>query len=269
MKLAFSTLGCPDWSGQEIFVTAKDLGFDGIEIRGIEDELYAPKARPFTEANIAHTMEHLAGANIEISMLTTGICLSTGVESEIMKAADDYINLAQKLHVKYIRLMSTGNPQPEGEIDLAKTARIYSQLCDIALEKGVSPLIETNGRFADTAFAAKFIKDINKANAGILWDIHHPYRFYKESPQVSAQNLKGIVKYVHVKDSVMSDGVVTYRMMGYGDVPVLDALKELKATGYDGFVSLEWVKRWNSDLEEPGIVFPHFANYMEFLLRQI
>jgi sugar phosphate isomerase/epimerase len=269
MKLAFSTLGCPGWSWDEIFATATDLGLRGIEIRGIEDEIYAPNARPFNKANIAHTKEQLAKANVEISMLTTGICLQAGDEAEIMKAADDYINLAQKLHVKYIRVMSTGKPQPEGEIDLIKTARNYSQLCDIASNKGVSPLIETNGRFADTAFAAKFIKDINKENAGILWDIHHPFRYYNEAPQVSAQNLKGIVKYVHVKDSVMSGDTVIYRMMGYGDVPVLDALKELKATGYDGFVSLEWVKRWNSDLEEPGIVFPHFANYMTFLLKQI
>ena len=42
MKLAFSTLGCPNWQWREIFATAKDLGVDGIEIRGIENEMYAP-----------------------------------------------------------------------------------------------------------------------------------------------------------------------------------------------------------------------------------
>jgi sugar phosphate isomerase/epimerase len=78
-----------------------------------------------------------------------------------------------------------------------------------------------------------------------------------------------MIKYVHVKDSIIKDGVVIYRIMGYGDVPVLDALKEFKASGYDGFVSLEWVKRWNPDLNEPGIVFPHFMNYMEFLFKQL
>ena len=36
----------------------------------------------------------------------------------------------------------------------------------------------------------------------------------------------------------------------------------LKDGGYDGFYSLEWVKRWDTTLEEPGIVFAHFANYM-------
>ena len=58
-------------------------------------------------------------------------------------------------------------------------------------------------------------------------------------------------------------------MMGYGDVPVFDALKVLKENGYDGTVSLEWVKRWNPDLEEPGIVFAHFMSYITFLMGRL
>ncbi len=32
MKISFSTLGCPGWSYEDILSTAKDLGFNGIEI---------------------------------------------------------------------------------------------------------------------------------------------------------------------------------------------------------------------------------------------
>ena len=35
-----------------------------------------------------------------------------------------------------------------------------------------------------------------------------------------------------------------------------------RSINYDGFVSLEWVKRWSDDLEDAGIVFPQFAFYM-------
>ena len=41
MKLSFSTLGCPRWTLKEIVATAKDLGFDGVEIRGIGDKINA------------------------------------------------------------------------------------------------------------------------------------------------------------------------------------------------------------------------------------
>ena len=47
MKLCFSTLGCPDWTLDEILSTAKDLGYDSIEVRGISNELYAPKIPAF------------------------------------------------------------------------------------------------------------------------------------------------------------------------------------------------------------------------------
>ena len=56
--------------------------------------------------------------------------------------------------------------------------------------------------------------------------------------------------------------------MGYGDVPIFDAVELLKAKGYDGYLTLEWVKRWNPDLQEPGIVFAHYMNYMRYLLAQ-
>ena len=35
MKIAFSTLGCPDFDWTEIYTMAKDMVFDGIEIRGL------------------------------------------------------------------------------------------------------------------------------------------------------------------------------------------------------------------------------------------
>ena len=52
-------------------------------------------------------------------------------------------------------------------------------------------------------------------------------------------------------------------MMGYGDIPLDEAIGSLLAKGYDGYFTLEWVKRWNKDLEEPGIVFAQYINYMK------
>jgi hypothetical protein len=43
MKLAFSTLECPDWSFQQILDNAQQMGFNGIEIRGSENEMDVAK----------------------------------------------------------------------------------------------------------------------------------------------------------------------------------------------------------------------------------
>ena len=48
-KLCFSTIGSPDWSLKDIISTAKDLGYRAIEIRSIDNEIYAPKMKEFTK----------------------------------------------------------------------------------------------------------------------------------------------------------------------------------------------------------------------------
>ena len=68
---------------------------------------------------------------------------------------------------------------------------------------------------------------------------------------------------------MLQDGKLTYLMMGYGDVPIYDALRILDGAGYQGFVTLEWTKRWNKELQEPGIVFYHYVSYMKYLLDEL
>lgn len=58
MKLSFSTLGCPRWTLKEIVATAKDLGFGGVEIRGIGDKINALEIPEFSDAEIEQTKEN-------------------------------------------------------------------------------------------------------------------------------------------------------------------------------------------------------------------
>lgn len=41
MKLSFSTLGCPEWSFDKVLDEAERLGFQGIEIRGVNGVMRA------------------------------------------------------------------------------------------------------------------------------------------------------------------------------------------------------------------------------------
>ena len=56
MKIGFSTLSCPDWAWSDIYSLAKDFKFDGIEIRGLGNEIFSVKAQPFTEAQLPATI---------------------------------------------------------------------------------------------------------------------------------------------------------------------------------------------------------------------
>lgn len=270
MKTAFSTLGCPGWSWDEIFATAKDLGLDGIEVRGVENEMFAPSIRAFNEKHLDETRARLEKAGMEIPMLTSGACLGlSGDSGRYMDEAKAYIDLAKKLGTPYVRVIITPNAAPiEGE-NILQVKRLYTELCAYAKGTGVAVLLETSGELADSSKMREFMRDVDLETGGVLWDLHHPYRFFGESPAKTWENIGEWVRYLHVKDSAMQDGKLVYRMMGYGDVPVFDALKILSDHGYQGYVSLEWLKRWCPDLQEPGIVFAHYASYMGYLKNQL
>ncbi len=263
MKLAFSTLGCPDFSWSEIYSMAKDLGFDGIEIRGLGKDIIAIHAQPFTEAQLPETVRKLAELRIKIPCLSSGCCLKDAKDGERNhEEIVQYINLASKLGTPYIRVLADREPAPEGEVDDAVVLAALKRLIPIAEEKGVTLLIETNGVYADTSRLCKLLEQAASDSVAALWDMHHPYRHAGETPGKTVQNLGAYIKYVHTKDSVMENGAVKYRMMGEGDLPIDDMMRALRSINYDGFISLEWVKRWAPDLDDAGVVFPNFAEYM-------
>ena len=64
-------------------------------------------------------------------------------------------------------------------------------------------------------------------------------RYFAESPVDTWENIGPYVRHVHIKDSVMTGAGMQYKMLGYGDLPIAEALSILKSNGFDGFVSLE------------------------------
>ncbi len=263
MKLAFSTLGCPDFSWVDICSMAKDLGFRGIEVRGLGSEISAVRAQPFTEAQLPETVKKLSELRLEIPCLTSGCCLKFAENAEKNHAEIvQYIMLASKLGTPYIRILADLEPHTTGEVDDDVVLAALRRLVPVAEEKGVTLLLETNGVYADTARLCRLLDHAASDAVAALWDMHHPYRFAGEEPGKTVQNLGAYIKYVHIKDSVVEDGSIRYRMMGEGDLPVDDMMLALRSINYDGYISLEWVKRWADDLDDAGVVFPNFANYM-------
>ena len=264
MKISFSTLACPDFDWTDIYSMAKDLGYDGIEIRGLGQDIFAVKAKPFTEKHLPGTINKLKSLDIEIPCLSSGCALKDKErEAETISEITSYIELAEKLGTPYIRILGDKEPMPVDEVDDDYVASVLTKLADIAKEKcSVTLLVETNGVYADTKRLRALLDKVGRSEVAALWDMHHPYRYCGESAADTIANLGTYIRYCHVKDSVMVDGQLQYKLMGEGDMPLQDMLDSLKATGYEGYVSLEWVKRWSNNLCDAGIVFPQYMNFM-------
>ena len=263
MKLAFSTLGCPDFDWTDIYTMAKDFGFSGIELRGLKSATFSIHARPFQEENLPETLAMLKNKHLEIPCLSTGCALKDAEHrEETLAEIREYIALAQKLGTPYIRILGDLTAAPAGEVDDEVVLSALKELIPDAEQAGVTLLVETNGVYANTARLRDLLNRAESDNVAALWDVHHPYRFAGETPEETVQNLGAYIKYAHIKDSVMENGKVSYRLIGEGNLPIDDIIRTLNSINYEGYISLEWLKQYAPDLSDAGIVFPHFANYM-------
>lgn len=264
MKLAFSTLGCPDWNWNEIYSMAHDLGYAGIEIRGLGEEIMASRAKPFLPEERANTKRTLQQLNLTIPCFSSNCVLASSEGAAIaFDEINEYIELADCFGAPFIRVLADANPAPGGEIDDDRIVEILQTLAPLAAARHVTLLVETNGVYADTKRLKNLIQRVGSPHVAVLWDVHHPYRYFGEMPADTWANLSDSVRYIHVKDSVRAvNGVVTYRLPGTGDLPLKALFEILTENKYDGFVSLEWVKRWSSEIEDAAIVFPQFVHFV-------
>ena len=269
MKISFSTAACPDYSWTEIYSMAKDIGFDGIEIRGLGNDIFAVKAKPFTDSQLPSTVKKLKELGLTVPCLASGCSLKDKeARNKNITEITQYIILANKLGTPYIRVLADTAPRAEGRVDDAYVAELLRVLGTIAEGFGVTLVVETNGVYANTKRLKKLLDNVGSKGVAALWDMHHPYRHMHETPAETVKNLGSYIRYVHAKDSVIRDGKVEYRFIGEGDMPIREMLDRLRSIGYDGFISLEWVKRWSGRLSTTGMVFPKFVNYMREYLEE-
>ena len=273
MKLAFSTIGCPAYSWVDIYPMAKDLGFDGIEVRAVAGRDFAPTAQPFLPRQRQRTREQLEHIGLEVSCFSSGCTLAGSPDrNDTINELTAYIELASDLGCRYVRALPVKGLAPTGAVDDETVVDILMELAPLAEIYDVTLLVETVADYADTARLARVLDAVGSPNVAALWDLQHPYRVFGESPETSIANLGDRLRYCQVKDSVLVDGRIEYRMMGEGDMPLPQMLDALVTSGYDGYLSFEWVSRWAAEVAigEPGIVFPQFVNYMrDYLAGEI
>jgi sugar phosphate isomerase/epimerase len=264
MKISFTTLSCPDWSWERIITEAVGLGYDGIEIRGIEGEMYLPKTKPFLPENIDNTIAVLKEKNLEICCLDTSCSFHDKDKLEVfLEEGRATIDLAQKLGVHYIRVFGNDIPDPsKREETITQVASGLEQLGRYAEDKNVCVLIETHGDFSASGDLLAVLEKTTSSSIGVLWDVNHPYKAYGEPIEDTFNRLKKYIKHTHLKDSKGPGKGAELCLVGEGDLPIQQAITLLKDNGYNGYLSLEWEKKWHPTLPEPEVAIPGFINYI-------
>jgi sugar phosphate isomerase/epimerase len=87
-EVGVSTLGCPKWSLDDILRNAVAYGYEGVELRGLQDEMFLPKHPALTPENREATRRRFHDAGLAIVALGSSArlaCPKASGESRKMK----------------------------------------------------------------------------------------------------------------------------------------------------------------------------------------
>jgi sugar phosphate isomerase/epimerase len=270
MKLAFTTLACPGWSLEQAVAAARQYGYEGIELRLIDGELV--RADLDIEAR-RRVRELCTDAGIPIVCVDTSVKIAQpdpAARAEQVREGLAFLELAAGWDAPLIRVF--GGP-PEGtDAAAARDAAIecLTPLAERGRALGVAVVLETHDAFSGSAIVADVLASTPPEGAGALWDILHPFRVGDQLDQTIA-NLRDRLLHIHIKDGRRpADGGPNWdlTLLGEGDVPTRDILAALHGMGYNGWLSVEWEKKWHPDLAEPEVALPQHAALLKEYLKE-
>ena len=271
MKIGVSTLGCPEWTLDEILSRLPGYGYAGVELRGLGPDLDLTKAPAFASSAIEGTARRFADAGLAICGVDTS-CSFTDPDRAVRERsqwdAEEAIILAHLLQAPTVRVFGGGIAEGVARADaVGYLVENLSALGNFVADGGgdVVIVLETHDAFSTGAQAAEVLRQVDHPHVKALWDLHHPFR-HGEAPSETFESLSPYVEQTHVKDSRPNG---TYCLLGDGDIPILEMLRLLKGGGYDGWLNLEWEKRWIPELIDPVIAFPQYARRLREYLDQL
>lgn len=267
ISLSFSTLGCPEWSFSEITSFAARHGYQGIEFRGLREQMDITKASPFAnEQAVTASLDELKRKGLCVVNLGSSASMhepEPGKRQQNLDEARSYIRLAARLNCPFIRVFP--NTLPAGSERQAALGRIVDGLRELsatALDHGVKILMETHGDLVKSDEIAAVMEALDPAQAGLVWDVANMWTITGEDPATVYKKLKPYIFHTHIKDAVTTGSQLTYTLPGKGNVPVFEAIRLLEAGGYRGYYSFEWEKRWHPELAGPATALAEYPLIM-------
>jgi sugar phosphate isomerase/epimerase len=266
--LSFSTLGCPDWTFEKIVHFAAEHGYNGLEMRGIQRELFLPKCKEFsTPEAIAATRRLMKDNNLKFVNLGSSAAMHLSDATERQKNMDEakrFIDLANELQCPYIRVFPNSFPKDEDRnATIDRITKGLLELGDYAKNTNVSVLMESHGEVVWSKDLQRIMTAAAHPHVGLVWDIVNMWSVTKEAPASVYEGLKNFIRHTHIKDLHLVNGKEEYTLLGKGESPVFEGIDVLQKAGYKGYYSFEWEKLWHPEIPEPEIALADYPNAMK------
>jgi sugar phosphate isomerase/epimerase len=273
-KLAFSSLGCPDWSLEKMATFAVGNRYQGLELRGIKRELDLTRCPDFSSpGQLKATLGMMRDKGLRFVGLGSSANLHLAGTAERKKNLDEgrrFIDLADVIGCPNVRVFPNNFPkEQEKQQTMDLIADGLMELAGHARGSSVTVLMETHGDLVGSHDLLAIMKSADDTHAGLVWDIANMWTKTREDPAAVYSKLKKYIRHTHIKDARLVDGNPVYTLLGEGEVPVFAAVTELMRNNYEGYYSFEWEKLWHPELPEPEIALAHFPAAMQAFMKKL
>ncbi len=242
MKYAFMSFSCPELGLAEMLSLARRLGYDGIEPRVTSGHRHG--VEPGTDADTRREIRKQA----EDSGIAL-CCVSTSCKYADPQAAPQNveetlrcIDLAADVGAPRIRVFGGAIPRGIGrEEAIEQVAGALRSVAEHAAQRGVTVCLETHDDWCDPADVADAMRRVSHPAVGVNWDLLHPIRKGNATMEEAFGALEPWIRHVHIHDGSTDPQRLEMKPIGEGGIDHRQALSLLRGSGYDGFLSGEWI----------------------------
>jgi sugar phosphate isomerase/epimerase len=243
---------------------AKEAGYDALE-------LHTDKLDRYIASNLG--AELIAEKLEEHGILASGIDIIGAVETQDMQAFAAILEktkvlceFANVIDCNTIQLNAFSELEHHSELEQIKlTAKNIVQICDIGLEHGIRFQLEAAAwtPIHTLEQCQDLLEVVHKPNLGLVIDFWHFWAARGTTPaQIRALDPR-LIYSVHISDGFrpeigapwVDETLLRDVLVGDGEIPIGDWIDAVKATGFDGCYSGEFLGRtlWEQDhLEVAG-----------------
>jgi len=260
-RLAFSTLGCPEWDAATVVQQAAAGGWDGLEWRGGPDGTVRSAWPAERRSALRRAMDDAGLASIAV---TTYSNLISGDAACVRASIDDAVahaELASDLAAPAIRVfLGEADDDEPPTVHERRAIDGLGELLARVRSLGIRVAIEPHDEHVRADAIGPILDALPDPALGVVWDIGNGWSA-GEDPSTGLATYRGRIAWIQVKDGTGSGPEWRLRELGAGEVPLDDALGFLvRACAEDSDaippISLEWERAWHLDLDPAVIALP-------------